>query len=322
MSLAILALVLLAAALNVGWNAVARSIAGKATFAWFTALIGVAILAPVFVWQRFQDPGPIDPRMQRFVVASALIEAAYFLLLQASYRRADLSLVYPLSRGVSPLFAIVPARIWTGESLAPREYVGIAVILVGAIVLAQSHPRGGDRADGARAHGTRASAIAFILLTSLAIAAYQVVDGVALKSEPQPRPLEYLFLMQVCLTTLLTIEFVYARVRALARASIGSSERRTGGALLRQALSESIAAARPDSRRLLIAGVAIQASYILILFALREAKIPLVIAARSGGIPLSLLVGWLVLKERIGPRRIVAAIVIVVGVLLLVDWRG
>jgi uncharacterized membrane protein len=320
--LAVLALVLLAASLNVGWNAVARSIAGKATFAWFTALIGVAGMAPLFVWQRLHDPGPIDPRMQRFVVVSALIEAAYFLLLQASYRRADLSLVYPLSRGASPLFAVVPARIWTGEALAAREYLGIAVILVGAIVLAQSHPRNGDANAGSRAHGTRASAIALVLLTSVAIAAYQVVDGIALRGTPPPRPLEYLFLMQVGLTTLLTVEFVHARVRALARAPSDSGERPAGAALLRQLARESLAAARPDWRRLVVAGVAIQASYLLILCALREAKIPLVIAARSGGIPISLIVGRFALKERIGVRRVVAALVIVAGVLLLVDWRS
>jgi uncharacterized membrane protein len=309
---------LLASALNVSWNAVARSISGKETFAWITALIGVVVLAPVFVWQRIDDPGALGARTQRFVVVSALIEVAYFLLLQASYRRADLSLVYPLSRGVSPIFAVVPARIWAGEALAAREYVGIAVILGGAIVLAQSHPRSGDAVSGSasRAHGTRASAIVFILLTSVAIGAYQVVDGIALRSTPSPRPLEYLFLMQVGLATLLTIEFVDRKARALRR----NVANETRAVELRRVVEESIAAARPDLRRLLIAGVAIQASYILILYALREAKIPLVIAARSGGIPLSLIVGKFALGERITTRRVVASIVIIVGVLLLVDW--
>jgi uncharacterized membrane protein len=320
---------LLASALNVSWNAVARSISGKETFAWITALIGVVVLAPVFVWQRIDDPGALGARTQRFVVVSALIEVAYFLLLQASYRRADLSLVYPLSRGVSPIFAVVPARIWAGEALAAREYVGIAVIVGGAVVLAQSHPRGGDtggevaagavatRSVAPRVHGTRKGALLFILLTSVAIASYQLVDGIALRDTPPPRPLEYLFLMQVGLATLLTLQFVYSKARALRRGSASA----TDDVSLRRIFDESFAAFRLDLRRFLIAGVAIQTAYILILYSLREAKIPLVIAARGGAIPLSLIIGRFALQERITARRVAAALAIVAGVLLLVDWR-
>jgi drug/metabolite transporter (DMT)-like permease len=291
LALPLLALVLLAAAIHVGWNAVARSIAEKATFAWLTALIGVVVLAPVFLWQRIHDggsPAPIDARTLRFVALSACLEAAYFLLLQASYRRAELSLVYPLSRGIAPLLVLMPARIWAGESLTAREYVGVAVIVAGVVLVAQSHERGVRRAGG----------VLFALLTGAAIAAYQLVDGTALRGASAPRPVEFLFLMQVGLATLLTIAFVRTRSPRVA-----------------------IIEARADWPRLLVAGVAIQASYLMVLFALRDGSIPLVVAARNGAIPLSLLVGRFALKERLTARRIVAALVIVAGVVLLVDWR-
>lgn len=296
MTPSLLGLVLVAASIHVGWNAVARSIARKATFAWLTALVGLVVLTPFFVWSRIHDPGPLDVRTQRFVVVSACIEAAYFLLLQASYRRAELSLVYPLSRGVAPLLVLVPARVWAGERLAPREYFAIAVIVAGVAALMQTHRSG------------KASGILFALLTGAAIAAYQLVDGIALRGTQAPRPLEYLFLMQLGLTLLLTIAFVHARVRERKFASVGDF------------LNLTLAESRADWPRLLIAGIAIQASYLMILFALRDGPIPLVIAARNGGIPLSLVVGSVALKERLTMRRVVAALAIVAGVVLLVDW--
>jgi len=289
----LLALVVLAAAIHVGWNAVARQLGRGSSFPWVVALVGVAVLAPAFVWQRLHDPGPIDARAFGFAAVSAAIEAAYFLLLQACYRRAELTLIYPLSRGIGPLLALAPAHAFAGEAFAPHEFLGVALVLVGAIVLAfaRSRTEGGAPRD-------HVAAVSFALLTGAAMASYQLVDGIALRGATAPRPLEYFFLMQVMLAALLTIGFA-AR-----------------GGLTRAHLQE----VRAHAGRLLLAGLAIQASYFLILLALRDGKILLVIATRNSGIPISLLVGRLFLKERPGLRRTLAALTIVAGVLALVRW--
>jgi uncharacterized membrane protein len=299
--LSLFGLVLLAALLHVGWNALARSLGGKpglagsAGFAWIAAVVGVAVLAPLFVASRLRDPGPLDARALSFALLSALLEAAYFVALEASYGRAELSLVYPLSRGVAPLFALAPARAFAGDALAAREYAGVAIVLAGALLLA--HAARAARANG-RDRG--ASGVVFALLTGLAIAGYQVVDGLAVRGPAAPRLVEYLFVMQVALALLLTVVFA-------ARGGFRSG---------------ALASVRSHLPRLLIAGVAMQAAYLLTLVALREGKIPLVVAIRSIGIPLSLWTGSFFLRERVGTRRLVAAGAIVAGLLLLIEWRA
>ena len=39
-------------------------------------------------------------------IVSGAVEAGYFVLLSAAYRRGDLSVVYPLARGTAPLIAV------------------------------------------------------------------------------------------------------------------------------------------------------------------------------------------------------------------------
>jgi drug/metabolite transporter (DMT)-like permease len=291
-SIALLALVLIAAAIHVGWNAIARSLGGASSFPWVTAVVGALVLAPLFVWQRVHDPGPIGAQALALALLSGLIEAAYFLLLQASYGRAELSLVYPLSRGVAPLLALLPARLFAGETLSRRELLGVALILAGTVVVALARGRRGGAAGG------RLGGVAFALLTGAAIAAYQLIDGIALRGGAPPRPLEYFFLMQIVLATTLTVGFALR------------------GGFQRTLLVEL----RQHAGRLIGAGIAIQAAYLLILLALRDGKIPLVIAARNAGIPLSLLAGRLLLHERPTRRRVVAALAIVAGVVALVAW--
>jgi uncharacterized membrane protein len=160
-------------------------------------------------------------------------------------------------------------------------------VLAGALLIM----RGRERKSGGAV---------FALLTGLAIAGYQVVDGLAVRGPTAPRLVEYLFVMQVALALLLTIVFA-------ARGGFRSG---------------ALADVRAHLPRLLIAGVAMQAAYLLTLVALREGKIPLVVATRSVGIPLSLWTGSFFLRERVGTRRLVAAGAIVAGLLLLIEWRA
>ncbi len=58
-------------------------------------------------------------------LVSGVIEAAYFILLAAAYRRGDLSVVYPLARGTAPHGPAQRARLAAGTrrpaQRAPRR---------------------------------------------------------------------------------------------------------------------------------------------------------------------------------------------------------
>ena len=61
-----------------------------------------------------------------FIAASALVHVVYFLLVGRLYRNADLSVAYPIVRGLAPLIAAVIAFATLGEAPGPVAGIGIA----------------------------------------------------------------------------------------------------------------------------------------------------------------------------------------------------
>ena len=91
-----------AAALHAGWNilvARAEDVRAATTVA---LCLSVVLFAPVAVAHLGVDAAAIP-----WIVLSAALELAYFLLLTTAYRDSDVSLVYPIARGVAPVLVLV-----------------------------------------------------------------------------------------------------------------------------------------------------------------------------------------------------------------------
>ena len=143
-------------------------------FAAVVLLIGALVGAPaaVFFWELHAGVWP-------FVVATSALELAYFILLAYAYDRAELSVVYPLARGLAPVLVLAGAVAFTGAGTTPRQVGG--VLLVGSgILLVRGLRRG------------RGALLAVVI--ACVIASYTVVDkhGVAHAS-----PVVYLELMSI-----------------------------------------------------------------------------------------------------------------------------
>lgn len=159
MPAAALALALAAAAIHATWNLlIARAPDAEAAGA-AAQLVAVATFAPVAVltWRVSWDAAP-------YVAASAALELAYFALLAGAYRRTDLSLVYPIARGLAPVLVLAGAAAATGARPTALEVVGVLGVAAGVLLV-----RGG--ATGVRAWPT-AAAVAI----AVTIAGYTIVD--------------------------------------------------------------------------------------------------------------------------------------------------
>jgi drug/metabolite transporter (DMT)-like permease len=161
-------------------------------------LVGAIVGAPaaVFFWDFHAAAWP-------FVLASAALELVYFALLAFAYTHAELSVVYPLARGLAPLLVLAGAVVFTGANTTPRQVTGVA--LVGAGIMLVRGIRGGRGAWLA-------------VLIACAIASYTVVDkhGVAHAS-----PVAYLEIMTTLTALAYASIFVGFRgVRGL-RAEVG-----------------------------------------------------------------------------------------------------
>jgi multidrug transporter EmrE-like cation transporter len=129
-SLAALLLVLVAAVMHTGWNFVVKQVADTHVFTWWALVVGALVYLPLLV-QGLPIPAQIWP----YAIASALLEAAYFMALIHAYDRNDFSLVYPIARGAAPAFLTIWGALLLGESPHPVGISGLAVLLIGLLVV-------------------------------------------------------------------------------------------------------------------------------------------------------------------------------------------
>jgi uncharacterized membrane protein len=186
----VIALVAVSAVLHLAWN-VRLKTAGDplraATIGMLAASVGIVPLGIAVWWNQGRVALPVEGIV--LGLASGVVEAAYFILLSAAYRRGDLSVVYPLARGTAPLLAVVIGVVVLGERLGVAGSIGVVMLLAGFLVLqrpwrAIALARGG----GAGARKAAAdSAILFALATGVMIATYTAIDRVGTRQiDPFP----------------------------------------------------------------------------------------------------------------------------------------
>ena len=117
-----------------------------------------------------------DSRVWPFVAVTAALQLAYFILLATAYRRAELSFVYPVARGVAPVLVLLVGVVALGTGASAAQAAGVCLVGLGVLLV---------RGLG---HGDRVG-LTFGLAIAATIAAYTLVDkhGIAYAS-----PLVYL----------------------------------------------------------------------------------------------------------------------------------
>lgn len=128
MSATALTLVLCAAVIHAGWNALLAGARDSRASTNLALLAGSVVLAPIAAatWH-------LEAEALWYLVPSAALEVVYVLLLGAAYDHTELSLVYPVARGVSPVTALVLSFAVGGH---PGAVGAVGAVLVGVGVLA------------------------------------------------------------------------------------------------------------------------------------------------------------------------------------------
>jgi len=217
-----------------------------------------------------------------FLLLSALLHIGYFVSLMLAYREGDLSQVYPIARGTGPLGVAALSGIVAGETLSAREFLGVAVISLGVFSLALGPTR-----------LTRAEARPVILAfaTGLFITAYTLVDGLGVRVSGNPLAYTaWLFLLH---------GLPFAIVLAVRRPR------------------ETMLFLRADWAMAVFGGVLTLAAYGLVLWALALGAIAPIAALRETGVIIAAAIGAATLGEPFGARRVLAAAVVVAGIILL-----
>lgn len=283
MTLLALGLVLISAVSHAAWNLFAKRAGGGAAFVWTFDALSTVLYAPLAVVAMLRWHEPLTPLGLGFIIGSAVLHLAYFLMLQQGYRIGDLSLVYPLARGTGPVLSTTAAILFFGERPGPIAILGAALIGVGTFVLAGG---GGKIADAS----TR-RAIAFALLTGAIIAGYTLWDKRAVSGLGIP-PL------------LLNWSLGVGRVTLLAPYAVRHRDK--VAAIWRSFRLEA-----------LVVAILSPLSYILVLTALVFTPVSYVAPAREISILLGVILGARLLSEGHARRRVIAAGAMVLGVAAL-----
>jgi drug/metabolite transporter (DMT)-like permease len=218
--------------------------------------------------------------------ASIVIHHGYYLALAYGYRHGDLSHVYPIARGIAPPLVALIAWAFAGESPGALGLVAILVISGGILSLAVTE-------DGRLGS---LKPVGFALATGLTIAGYTLADGLGGRRAGDVLGyIAWLFAIDALPFALL----VAYRYRA-----------RLGEALGR--------AWRPAAA----GGVLAAAAYGLVIWAMTRAPMAQVSALRETSVIMAALIGTRLLREPFGARRLFAASLVAVGVVLLQFGRA
>jgi drug/metabolite transporter (DMT)-like permease len=131
MPLLALALIIASAFLHAAWNVIAKVSKNIFALMWWATVgatfgYGVWLLGSSGIYINSSSLPPF--------LISALAETGYFVTLVRGYSHGDLSLVYPISRGSAPIFAVIWSALFLGEQLPWIGYIGVLLMVVGVYV--------------------------------------------------------------------------------------------------------------------------------------------------------------------------------------------
>ena len=267
--------VLFGALLHASWNALVKSSQDKDLDMAVIHLIGSLLAIPLVAIVGW-PPAAAWP----YIVASVVVHIGYYLALTGAYKHGDLSLTYPLMRGVAPLLVALSATFTLGETLTPMAWAGVMGISVGVLVLGLN-----------RVAFKAPKAMAFALTNAVIIALYTVIDGLGVRATGHA--------LQYVATLFLLDGWPFALLMFATR----------GWALPRYARHRWPIAT--------VGALASLGSYGIALWAMTRAPVATVAALRETSVLFAVLLGAWFLKEAFTPRRVLGTGVILAGVMAL-----
>ena len=272
MSLTVFLLVLLAAAMHATWNAVVK-VAGDRllTMGIVTGvggLVGLALIpfAPL--------PAPAS---WPYLALTTAIHIGYYVFLILAYRAGDLSQVYPIARGGSPLLLALVSWPLLGEALSAWQFAGVGLVSLGIASLAFGK---GDRRS-----------LLFAAATSCTIAGYSATDAVGVRlSGSALGYIAWLFALDGAMMAAFTVWRRGARV---------------------------VQALREDWVRPTLGGLLSVAGYGIVVWCYADGPVAPISALRETSVVFAAVLGSIFLREGFGARRIAAAATVAAGIFVM-----
>ena len=282
MSSTVVGVVLFGALMHASWNAMVKSRTDTFLVTVLVALGGglLSAIALPFLSAPAIASWP-------YLAASTVVQMAYYGLLVAAYRSADMSHAYPLMRGSAPLLVALASGPLIGEVLRPLQWLALACICGGILALylvgrarTALHPHGGNRRS-----------TIFALLTACMIASFTLIDGAGVRLSGSP--IAYTMWIYLLVGTGLSLWAVRSRPGQL------------------------LPYARVNLRIVLIGGLANLLSYACALWAMTHAPVAAVAGLRETSILFAVAIAFFILREKVSKARLAAVTLVACGAIAM-----
>jgi drug/metabolite transporter (DMT)-like permease len=215
-----------------------------------------------------------DRSVWDLILISTVVQTGYVLMLAAAYRVGDLSFVYPVARGTSPVLVSIAGVALLGDEISTLGWLGVLTVTVALTTLAWRRP---DRAG-----------FGLALATGCLIAAYTSVDAAAVREHGSA-------------LSVIGAEFVLLAV------VLG------GVVLVLRGRNAMLGMVRADWRKAAIGGLATGASYVLVMIAALNAPVGLVSGVRETSVLIAVIASRVVLHEEVTPSQVATVATAVAG---------
>ena len=236
----------------------------------------------------FVVPWP-EPHMWVIFFGAWVIHTVYKLLQAVAYTKGAYTVVYPVVRGTGPLFAVIGAYLIFDETFTATQWGGVAVLLMGIFGLAIY-----NMVFLVSERETLNAALGFAVLTGLFVALYTTYDAYGIRSTADPFTfLAWFFLIDGFFMPILALKR-WHRLTPVHRPDLA-----------------------PLMTRGVIGGIVAFLSFGSIMMATRLGKVGEAAVLRETSTVFAAVIGWVFLKETVGPRRIALMALIALGAVIV-----
>ena len=215
-----------------------------------------------------------------WLLASGFTHMFYQLFLGFAYERGDLSRVYPIARGGAPMIVLTVSVLFGVDTLRGFDFLGVLVLGLGILLMAR----------GVFNSGEDHKLIFLAVGSACATACYSLIDG--LGARVMGDALAYVSWLLIFSAIFYTPVIFFLRGRSVLPQN--SSQISVG----------------------LLTGFASFVAYAIVVWAMTQAPIALVTALRESSILFAMIFGWFFFREQMGLSKVLAGIMIVIGIIL------
>ncbi|GHA51711.1 peptide ABC transporter permease [Amylibacter ulvae] len=238
--------------------------------------IAHGLIGLIMIWQ-FAPPA--KPAWGLLAI-SVLFHLIYKFCLTGAYERGDLSRVYPIARGLAPMIVLVIGFFILPDEIKSNHVVGVLLVGCGILLLAR----------GVFTMGESRALLPFAIGSAIGTAGYSLSDGMGARlSGDVSGYVGWLFFFDAIIFTVWGTWRRGFSVIPLAPKTLGLG---------------------------LAAGAMSVGAYWIAVWAMTIAPIALVTGLRETSVMFAILIGFLLMGEKIDKGKMIAALVIMLGVIV------